>query len=126
MSAPCADDLTVWLTSVANVALSFRCSSVLMTSQTLFPFDSSDFEAVASKAVIAMSEELARTMCVARALVEHGRTVDLAGLDRGVGLLCAKALDLSPPAGREVRSYLVTVLVEVDRLTEALRTHAQV
>ncbi len=56
-----------------------------------------------------MSEELARTICIARALVEHGRTVDLAGLDRGVGLLCAKTLDLAPEAGRTARPHLVSL-----------------
>ncbi len=95
-----------------------------MTSPILFPFDDDQYDAAASQAVAAMSEELGRTICVARVLVEHGRTIDLAGLDRGVGLLCAKALDLQPHVGREIRPHLVVLLAEVDRLTEAIRTHA--
>ena len=96
-----------------------------MTSPVLFPFDNDGYDAAASGAVIAMSEELGRTIYVARVLVDHGRTIDLAGLDRGVGLLCAKALDLPPDSGRHVRAYLVVLLAEVDRLTEAIRTQAE-
>jgi hypothetical protein len=95
-----------------------------MTSPVLFPFDHTDYDAVASQAVIAMSEELGRTICVARVLVEHGRTIDLAGLDRGVGLLCAKALDLPQDAGRKIRAHLIVLLEEADSLTEALQTRA--
>jgi hypothetical protein len=96
-----------------------------MTSPVLFPFDHADYDAVASQAVIVMSEELGRTICVARVLVEHGRTIDLTGLDRGIGLLCAKALDLPPDAGRKVRSHLIVLLKEADSLAEALQTHAR-
>ena len=96
-----------------------------MTSQVLFPFDNDEFEAAAHQAVIALSEDLARTICVARVLVEHGRTIDLAGLDRGVGLLCAKALDLQPAAGRNVRPHLLSLLAQADSLTEALRACAR-
>ena len=84
-----------------------------------------DFDAAATRAVLAMGEGLARTICIARALVENGRPVDLAGLDRGVGLLCAKALDLPAEAGRSVRPSLLTLLGEVDGLTAALRSQAQ-
>ena len=72
-----------------------------------------------------MGEGLARTICIARILVEHGRTVDLAGLDRGVGLLCAKALDLPVEAGRTIRSHLAALLAEADVLAEALRSHTE-
>ena len=95
-----------------------------MTSQVLFPFDHAEYDAAASQAVVTMSEELARTICVARVLIEHGRTIDLAGLDRGVGLLCAKALDLQPEAGRKIRPHLVMLLAEADSLNQALRAQA--
>ena len=95
-----------------------------MTSASLFPFDNAEYDAAAMRAVIAMSEDLARTVCIARALVDHGRTVDLAGLDRGVGLLCAKALDLPPASGRLLRPHLLALLAQADSLTEALRTQA--
>lgn len=96
-----------------------------MTSAGLFPFDHAEYDAAAMRAVIAMSEDLGRTICIARALVEHGRTVDLVGLDRGIGLLCAKALDLPPETGRLVRPHLVALLGQADSLTEALHTQAE-
>ena len=96
-----------------------------MTDTDPFSFGAADYDMAEAQAVITMSEDLARTMCIARALVEHGRDIDLAGLDRGVGLLCAKALDLAPERGRTARPYLQAVAVEADRLAEALRTQAQ-
>ena len=96
----------------------------VMSSQPAFLFDEAAFDADAIQTVLAMAEGLGRTMCIARTLVEHGRTVDLAGLDRGVGLLCAKSLDLPPDAGRAVRPTLAALLEEADRLTEALGRNA--
>ncbi len=96
----------------------------MTSSPGLFAFDSSDYEATAVKAAVNMAEGLARTICIARLLVENGRTVDMAGLDRGVGLLCAKALDLPPDAGRGLRPQLLMVLAEANQLTEALRNQA--
>ena len=96
-----------------------------MSSTDFFFVDTTAYDAEATQVVIAMSDELARTMCIARALVEHGRDIDLAGLDRGVGLLCAKTLDLPPEGGRAVRPHLEALAAEADRLTEALRTQAQ-
>ena len=95
-----------------------------MTAPGLFPFDHAGYDAQAAQAVIAMGEGLARTICIARILVEHGRTVDLIGLDRGVGLLCAKALDLPLEAGRAIRPHLAALLDEANTLTEALRSQA--
>ena len=92
-----------------------------MTTPGHVPFDSAAFDAEAAQAVIAMSEGLGRTICIARTLVENGRTVDLAGLDRGVGLLCAKALDLPMVAGRTIQPHLLALLSEAESLTEALR-----
>jgi hypothetical protein len=57
---------------------------------------------------------------LSRALVDTGRNVDLAGLDRVVGLLCAKALDLQPEQGRELVPELSAMLQEIDDLTAAL------
>lgn len=93
-----------------------------MTQQPApFTFESTDYDAEMMAVVTSMAEELARTMCIAQALVEHDRVVDLTGLDRGVGLLCAKALDLPPEAGRTVRPHLLALLVQADSLTEVLR-----
>ena len=40
-------------------------------------------------AVHALAAELTNTIDLARALAESGRAIDLTGLDRRVGLLCA-------------------------------------
>ena len=97
----------------------------MSTSPGLFgAFDASDYEASAVRAAVGMAEGLARTICIARLLVANGRTVDMTGLDRGVGLLCAKALDLPPEAGRGLRPQLMMVLAEANRLTEALQNQA--
>jgi hypothetical protein len=92
-----------------------------MTTTGLFHFDSSDYEATAIQNAISMADGLARTITIARLLVENGRIVDMTGLDRGIGLLCAKALDLPPEAGRNLRPTLMMVLGEANTLTEALR-----
>lgn len=84
------------------------------------PFDYAAFDAEAVQVAIRLYESLGRTMCIARTLLEHGRTVDLAGLDRGVGLLCAKALDLPPELGRTLRPNLIALLSELDRLSDML------
>jgi hypothetical protein len=63
---------------------------------------------------------LRATLRIARTLVENGRRVDLTGLDRQIGLACAKALDLPPEQGRTLRPLLVQLLEETDRLARAL------
>ena len=93
-----------------------------MEGTAAISFDHAEFDAAALRTAIGMSEGLARTICIARVLVENGRTVDMAGLDRGVGLLCAKALDLPIEAGRELRPHLAALLTAVGQLTEALQT----
>ena len=95
-----------------------------MTDAGPLPFDQAGFDAAAIQAAINLGEGLARTVCIARLLVENDRTVDMAGLDRGVGLFCAKALDLPPELGRRVRPHLLALLAETDQLTEALRGQA--
>ena len=92
-----------------------------MEGTGLINFDHAGFDAAALRTAIGMSEGLARTICIARVLVENGRTVDMAGLDRGIGLLCAKALDLPLESGRELRPHLSALLTVVDQLTEALQ-----
>jgi len=71
-------------------------------------------------AVRALSDELTNIVGVARALVEGGRTVDLAGLDRQVGLLCAKTLDLPPDEGRRLRPRLIALSATVETLLRAM------
>jgi hypothetical protein len=60
------------------------------------------------------------TIRLSRALVDTGRSVDLDGLDRIIGLLCAKALDLAPEQGRELVPELSAMLREIDGLAAAL------
>ncbi len=92
-----------------------------MNSIGLLGFDHAEFDAAALQTAIGMSEGLAKTICIARVLVENGRTIDMAGLDRGVGLLCAKALDLPLELGRKLRPQLIALLEAVDQLAAALR-----
>jgi hypothetical protein len=67
-----------------------------------------------------MALRLMRTIGVARALVRSGRTLDLRGIEDGVGMLCAQVLDLPPPQGRTLLTQLQDVLAEVDALGAAL------
>ena len=67
-----------------------------------------------------LASRLLRTIGVARALVRNGRTLNLAGLDDGVGLLCAQALDLPYASGQAMLPRLREVLASVDDLTAAL------
>lgn len=91
-----------------------------MTSQGLH-LTNLDWDEAALQSVVKLGQGVARTVCIARALVDNGRIVDLAGLDRGVGLVCAKALDLPYQQGRGMREHLAALLGEVDSLTESLR-----
>jgi hypothetical protein len=75
-------------------------------------------------AVRVFAEEVTKLVGVARALVEAGRDVDLAGLDSQVGLLCAKTLDLPPDEGRRVRPRLIALSGTVEALSRALSARA--
>lgn len=68
----------------------------------------------------AFADGVTQTLSVARGLVEAGRSVDLAGLEDQIGLLCAKALDLQPAEGRIMRTELIAVLARVEALSVAL------
>ena len=61
------------------------------------------------------------TLRVARGLLENGRRVDLEGLDRVIGVLCARALDLPPQEGRSIRPRLALLLADLDALSLALQ-----
>ncbi len=80
-----------------------------------------DWDETALQVVASLGGGLSRTICIARALIENGRIVDLVGLDRGVGLFCAKALDLPHEQGRSLRTQLIELRTEIERLTEAIR-----
>jgi len=61
------------------------------------------------------------TLRVARGLLEGGRRVDLEGLDRVIGVICARALDLPPEEGRTIRPRLALLLADLDALSLALQ-----
>lgn len=70
---------------------------------------------------LALAEEVRRVVSVAQAMCASGRPVDLAGLDRSVGLLCAKALDLPPEQGRLIRVELASLAEAVEALSGVIR-----
>ena len=84
------------------------------------PHPASDDATPPIEAVRALAVELMNIVDVARALVETGRTVDLAGLQSEVGLLCAKTLDLPPDEGRRMRPRLIALSGSVEVLARAL------
>jgi hypothetical protein len=63
-----------------------------------------------------LADRLTRTVSIARALVESGRAVDLAGLEDGVGLLCAKTLDMPIPESREMLPAMLELRAQIDSL----------
>ena len=69
-----------------------------------------------------LSKTLHDVVNIAAGLAGGGRRVDVAGLDRSVGLLCAKALDLPPGEGRAACALLFSLLNRIDALGVALRT----
>ncbi len=71
-------------------------------------------------ATLALGGNLSHMLRMTQALVAGGRNVDLMGLERQVGLLCAKALDLPPEDGRAVRPVLVSLLADLDTLSSTL------
>lgn len=68
-------------------------------------------------AVQSMIHGIGQMLRIAGALVQAGRNIDLAGIDRQIGLLCAKALDLPTPDGRQFRPQLIGLRDEIDALT---------
>ncbi len=75
----------------------------------------------AAAELASLSKTLHDTVNIAAGLAAGGRRVDVAGLDRSVGLLCAKALDLPPVEGRAACALLFSLLSRIDALGVALR-----
>ena len=71
-----------------------------------------------------LAEQVRKTVAIARALAGMDREVEVIGLDRMVGLLCAKTLDLAPDQGRAARPGLLAILAEVELLSATLRAKA--
>jgi len=68
-----------------------------------------------------LAGRLSRTLGIARALAQSGRVVDMTGIDDGVGMLCAKILDLPPPDARFMLPALLEMLGQVEALLLVLR-----
>jgi hypothetical protein len=69
-----------------------------------------------TEAVRSAIDSLGGTVAVARALVEGGRRVDLAGLERDCAVLCAALMSLDPPEARRLRPAMEDLLFQVNRL----------
>ena len=74
--------------------------------------------------LVTLAERLIRTLAVGRALVVAGRTVDMSGIQDGIGLLCAKTLDLSPRQGKQMLPALLELTAQIDSMSRALRRPA--
>jgi len=74
----------------------------------------------ATQQLTVLAERLSRTLAVARALASSGRQVDLGGIQDGVGLLCAKTLDLPHRDARSLLPALHELLAQMDSLRVAL------
>jgi hypothetical protein len=74
--------------------------------------------------VRSLANELAQTIGLACTAALTGQALDLTGLDRHVGLLCAKSLDLPPDDGRRVRPCLIALSGTMELLSRALATRA--
>jgi hypothetical protein len=68
-----------------------------------------------------LAERLIRTLAVGRALVITGRSVDMSGIQDGIGVLCAKSLDLPRDQGRQMLPMLLELAAQVDSLSMAMR-----
>ena len=73
----------------------------------------------------ALADRINNSLAVARALVLAGRTVDLGGLQDGIGVLCAKTLDLPGDEGRRMLPLLHETLAQLDSMARALRAPGQ-
>jgi hypothetical protein len=71
-------------------------------------------------AVRAAIEAMDGTVLMARALVEGGRRVDLAGLDREANALCAALMALDAQEAKRLRPSLVSLRAQLDGLTASL------
>ncbi len=71
--------------------------------------------------LIELARRLSRTLTLARALVQGGRTLNLTGIDDGIGMLCAQTLDLCAEEARDMRPTLHEVMAQIDLLTAAIR-----
>ncbi|QXM25407.1 hypothetical protein KO353_04000 [Elioraea tepida] len=74
-------------------------------------------------AITAALGRLADALALARVLVQSGLAVDLSGLDREVGDLCAEAVALPRAEGREMATPLADLLAQIDDLERAMERY---
>jgi hypothetical protein len=67
-------------------------------------------------AALASIEALRSTLAMARALVEGGRMVDLAGLDADAAIICRTLEGLPNHAARAMRPAILSLIREVEAL----------
>jgi hypothetical protein len=67
-------------------------------------------------AALANIEGLRGTLALARALVEGGREVDLAGLENDAAAICAALDKLPGHAARDMRPAMIALMREVEAL----------
>ncbi len=72
-----------------------------------------------------LAARLSRTLALSRALIQSGRTLDLTGVEDGVGLLCAQTLDLPPDEARALLPALHDLLWQLDQVSAAVRASLQ-
>jgi hypothetical protein len=77
--------------------------------------EGSDTDAAVT-AIAAAVEQLTETLVLARVLVQSGMAIDLSGLDREVGDLCADAISLPRAEGRDMATPLADLLAEIEQL----------
>ena len=72
-----------------------------------------------------LAARLSCTLALARALIQSGRTLDLTGVEDGVGLLCAQMLDLPMDEARELLPALHDLLWQLDQVSVAVHASRQ-
>ena len=70
--------------------------------------------------LLTLAERISRSLAVARALIIAGRTVELAGIQDAIGMLCAKTLDLPSAQGRQMLPQLHELHAQIDSLSQAM------
>ncbi|WP_137177101.1 hypothetical protein [Roseomonas sp. AR75] len=73
-----------------------------------------------AEAVHAAIASLDGTLALARALVEGGRRIDLAGLEREATSLCAAVMALDEAEAKRMRPALLSLRSQVDGLADRL------
>jgi hypothetical protein len=93
-----------------------------MTTETLpSPFDHETADRARTAEILSMAAGFDRMLLLAASLIETGRQVELAGIESGIGRLCACVLDLPPEQGRAFRAELASLLARLDAAEGALR-----